>query len=289
MALNLTVVNQEIGPVVHHYTWRDVILYALGVGAGFGELPYVYEKNLKVIPTFSVATIMDFFFAAAKEVNINLSGILHGGQELIFHRPLPTSGSFKTTGRITHVYDKKEKGAVIIVQSETRQDGGEPLFTATFSIFSRFDGSFGGEDMVQQRTTLPDREADFRRADRPADDQPLLYRLSGDYFSLHVDPEFARHAGFEKPIMHGLCTLGYACRALMAVFIPGAPERVRRLKCRFTRPLYPGDPIETLIWKTDEGQALWRTRNVKTGETVIDGGELEFDGSNICGRCEARS
>ncbi|MDO9559015.1 MAG: MaoC family dehydratase N-terminal domain-containing protein [Syntrophales bacterium] len=135
MAFNLTVINKEIGPFVHHYTWRDVIIYALGVGAGFGELPFVYEKNLKVIPTFSVATIMEFFFAAAKEANVNLSGILHGGQELIFHRPIPTSGTFSTTGRITHVYDKKEKGAVIIAQSDTHHDSGEKIFTAIFSIF----------------------------------------------------------------------------------------------------------------------------------------------------------
>jgi acyl dehydratase len=278
MALDLNALNKTIGPLVHHYTWRDVIIYALGVGAGFSELPYVYEKKLKVIPTFSVATIVDFFFAAVKEANLNLSGILHGGQELIFHQPIPTSGTFTTTGRITHVYDKKEKGAVVIAQSDTHHDNGEKLFTAIFSIFSRFDGNFGGGDVAMQRLPFPDRPADFSVAARPSGDQPLLYRLSGDYFELHVDPEFAGMAGFEKPIMHGLCTLGYACRALMASLIPHMPEQVRRLKCRFTRPLYPGDPIETRIWKTADGQALWRTLNTKTGETVIDGGEFEYGG-----------
>ncbi|MFH1079567.1 MAG: MaoC/PaaZ C-terminal domain-containing protein [Pseudomonadota bacterium] len=276
MALNLTVIDKEIGPFIHHYTWRDVILYALGVGAGFGDLPYVYEKNLKVIPTFSVATIMDFFFAVVKEANLNLSGILHGGQELIFHRPIPASGTFTTVGRITHIYDKKEKGAVFVMQSDTHHDNGEELFTARFSIFSRFDGNFGGGDIVMERPPFPDRPADFVVKARPSDDQPLLYRLSGDYFELHVDPEFARKSDFEKPIMHGLCTLGYACRALIASFIPGTPEKVRRLKCRFTRPLYPGDPIETLTWKTADGQALWRTLNTKTSETVIDDGEFEY-------------
>jgi acyl dehydratase len=276
MALDLKALNNTIGPLVHHYTWRDVIIYALGVGAGFGELPFVYEKNLKVIPTFSVATIIEFFFAAAKEVNVNLSGVLHGGQELIFHKPIPASGTFKTSGRITHVYDKKDKGAVVIAQSDTHHDSGERLFTAIFSIFSRFDGNFGGGDIPMVRPPFPDRQADFSVSAQPSDDQPLLYRLSGDYFQLHVDPEFARNAGFDKPIMHGLCTLGYACRALMASLIPGMPEQARRLKCRFTRPLYPGDPIETLIWKTQEGQALWRTRNVKTGETIIDDGEFVF-------------
>lgn len=276
MALNLAAINREIGPLVHHYSWRDVIIYALGVGAGFGELQFVYEKNLKVIPTFSVATIMDFFFTVTKEANVNLSGILHGGQELIFHRPIPTSGTFTTIGRITHVYDKKEKGAIIIARSDTHHDNGEKIFTAIFSIFSRLDGNFGGKDISAKTPPFPDRGADLSVEALPAMGQPLLYRLSGDYFDLHVDPEFARNAGFEKPIMHGLCTLGYACRALMASLIPGMPEKVRRLKCRFARPLYPGNPISTLIWKTAEGQALWCTRNVNTGETVIDGGEFEY-------------
>jgi acyl dehydratase len=276
MALDLTAVDRNIEPLVHTYSWRDVILYALGVGAGFDEIAYVYEKNLKVIPTFSVATIVEFFFAAAKEANVNLSGVLHGGQELIFHRPLPVSGTFTTTGRVTHIYDKQDKGAVVIARSDTQDDRGDNLFTAVFSIFSRFDGRFGGEDMPVERRPFPDRPADFTVKALPAGDQPLLYRLSGDYFQLHVDSEFARKAGFEKPIMHGLCTLGYACRALMAGFVPAMPEKVRRLKCRFTRPLYPGDPIETLIWKTVEGQALWRTRNVTTGETVIDDGLFEY-------------
>ena len=109
----------------------------------------------------------------------------------------------------------------------------------------------------------------------PSPDQPLLYRLSGDVFELHVDPAFAKKAGFERPIMHGMCTLGYACRALMASFVPGMPEMVRRLNCRFTRPLYPGDPIETLIWKAGEGNVVWRTKNTKTGEILIDG-EFEY-------------
>jgi acyl dehydratase len=277
MALNLQSPDKTIGPLVHTYTWRDVILYALGIGAGFDELLFVYEKRLKVVPTFSVATIIDFFFAAAREANVNLSGVLHGGQELIFHEPIPVSGTFTTTGVISKIFDKKDKGAVVIAASDTHDSDGRKLFTAIFSIFSRFDGNFGGEDAILPRPAFPDREADFRVAAGPSANQPLLYRLSGDYFDLHVDPEFARRSGFEKPIMHGLCTFGFACRALMAALTPGRPEMVRRLKCRFTRPLYPGNPIETLIWKTTAGRALWRTRNTVTGETVIDDGEIAYD------------
>ena len=110
----------------------------------------------------------------------------------------------------------------------------------------------------------------------PSVNQPLIYRLSGDIFQLHVDPEFATMVGFEKPIMHGLCTHGFACRALMASLTPGKPELVRRLACRFSRTLYPGDPIRTLIWKTAEGKAVWRTINSRTDETVIDCGVFEY-------------
>ncbi len=276
MALNLDAIGKRIGPITRDYTWRDVIIYALGIGSGFGELSYVYEKDLKVIPTFSIALIVQFLFEASRLANVNMSGVLHGGQELIFHRPIPTSGTLTTEGRITRFYDKKEKGAIVICESETCHSGGEKLLTAIFNIFSRLDGGFGGNDAPLRTAFIPERKADMAVEALPSPDQPLLYRLSGDVFALHVDPEFARKAGFARPIMHGLCTLGYACRALIASTIPGMPEKVRRLSCRFTRPLYPGDPIETCIWKTEEGKAVWRTKNTKTGETVIDGGEFEY-------------
>ena len=276
MALNLDAIGKKIGPITRTYTWRDVIIYALGIGSGFGELSYVYEKDLKVIPTFSIASIVQFFFEASRLANVNLSGVLHGGQELIFHRPIPISGILTTEGSITRFYDKKEKGAIIIGESDTFHSNGEKLFTAVFNIFSRLDGGFGGDDTPLRKASVPEGNADITVQALPSSDQPLLYRLSGDVFELHVDPEFARKAGFERPIMHGLCTLGYACRALMASLTPGKPELVRRLNCRFTRPLYPGDPIETYIWKTDAGKAVWRTKNVKTGETVIDSGEFEY-------------
>ncbi len=276
MALNLKSIGKTIGPITKNYTWKDVILYALGIGAGYGELSYVYERYLKVIPTFSVASIVEFFFEASHLANVNLAGVLHGGQELVFHGPIPVSGTLKTTGRITNVYDKKEKGAVLVAESETYHSDGEKLFTAVFTIFSRFDGGFGGENAPSSMVKIPDRNADIVVHALPSPDQPLLYRLSGDLFPLHVDPEFAKNAGFERPIMHGLCSFGYACRALMASFTPNMPELVRRINCRFTRPLYPGDPIETHIWKTDNEKAFWKIRNTKTGEIVIDGGEFEY-------------
>ncbi len=277
MALNLDSIGKKIGPVSKEYTWKDVILYALGVGAGFSDLDYCYEKNLKVIPTFSIATIFDFLSHYAANANINLAGILHGEQDLIFHQPIPTEGTLTTEGKITQIYDKGEKkGALIVGESDTWHSNGKNLFTSIITLFSRFDGGFGGDDAPKEPFEYPDRQPDFEIEETPSLDQPLLYRLSGDVFALHVDQEFAKMAGFEKPIMHGLCTYGYSCRSLINSLTPGEPEKVRRLKCRFSRPLYPGDPIKIQIWKTDDNHAVWKTVNVKTGEDIITNGLFEF-------------
>ena len=277
MPLNMDAVGQPIGPIKKDYTWKDAILYSLGIGAGFAELEYCYEKDLKIIPSFAIALIFDFFFQVATASEVNLMGILHGEQELIFHHPIPADGTMTTTGKVTGLYDKgKDKGALVIAESDTFHDNGQKLFTSIITIFGRLDGGFGGQDLKKPPVVFPDREPDFTVDAVPSPDQPLLYRLSGDIFQLHVDPSFARMAGFEKPIMHGLCTHGFACRALIASLIPGRPEQARRMACRFSGTLYPGVPIQTLIWKTGDGQAVWRTVNAQTGDVVIDNGEFAY-------------
>ena len=276
MALDLSAIGRPIGPIVRDYHWKDVILYALSVGAGFSELEYTWEKSLKVIPTFSVATIFDFFWAVAKNSRLNPRGALHGEQEILFHNPIPASGTFTTNGTITNYYDKGKKGAVVRGESDTVHSNGKKLFTNVMSIFSRLDGSFGGEESSSRSVEIPGRNPDFTVDALTSPDQPLLYRLSGDFFALHVDPDFAKASGFERPIMHGLCTFGFACRALLKCLIPGEPERTARMACRFTRPLYPGEPIRTLIWKAEDGKALWQVVHATTGQSVIDNGEFEF-------------
>lgn len=278
MALDLNAVEKPLGPFVKEYAWKDVVLYALGVGAGFSELEYCYEKRLKVLPTFAVAAVFDLFFHVAKAARANLAGVLHGEQELWIHRPIPVSGTLTTEGRITGMYDKgPAKGAVVAAESLTHGAGGEKLFTSRITLFSRLDGGFGGDDTPKQALAFPDRAPEAIVEGLPSPDQPLIYRLSGDLFELHADPEFARIAGFERPIMHGLCTLGFACRALIRELAPGCPEKVRRIACRFSRPLYPGVSIRTLIWKTGPGSALWKTLRADTGEEIITHGRFEYD------------
>jgi NAD(P)-dependent dehydrogenase (short-subunit alcohol dehydrogenase family)/acyl dehydratase/putative sterol carrier protein len=277
MALNLDAIGKQVGPISKDYTWKDAVLYALGVGAGFSELEYVYEKDLKVIPSFAITTIYELMGEALALTNVNPAGILHGEQELIFHNPIPPDGTMTTEGKIVDYFDKgKEKGALVVAEAATKHSNGQKLFTSIMTIFSRLDGGFGGENKSREKFEFPDRDPDVTVDMSPSEDQPLIYRLSGDVFQLHVDPEFAKMAGFEKPIMHGLCTHGYACRALIQSLIPGEPEKARRMNCRFSRPLYPGMPLQVQIWKTDQGQAVWRVQNTKTQEVVIDNGLFEY-------------
>jgi NAD(P)-dependent dehydrogenase (short-subunit alcohol dehydrogenase family)/acyl dehydratase/putative sterol carrier protein len=276
MALKLDSIGAKIGPSEKVYDWKDVVLYALGVGAGFDELDYVYEKKLKVIPTFSIAAVFDFLAAAAIESNANFAGILHGAQEIIFHNKFPTEGTLKTEGEIKHIWDKGEKGAVVVAEADTYHSSGDKLFTNVFTLFCRKDGGFGGDSGPKEDWEVPDREPDFVQDAEPSIDQPLVYRLSGDMFDLHVDPEFAKRSGFKMPIMHGLCTFGYACRAAIGHLFPGEPERMTRFKVRFSKTLYPGIPIRTMVWKLDEGHALFRVLNTENGEVVIDRGEVDW-------------
>jgi len=277
MVLNVDAVGQRIGPSTLSYDWKDVILYALGVGAGFSEINYCYEKTLKVVPTFAAAALGDFTSQLAAVSGLNPAGVLHGEQEFIFHRPIPPEGTLTTEGAITHYYDKgKDKGALVVAEFDTQRSDGHALFTSVVTMFARSDGGFGGPDAPKKPLHFPERPPDGEVAVTPSIDLPLIYRLSGDTFALHVDAEAARAAGFEKPIMHGLCTLGHACRALVQCLAPGSPERVRRIGCRFVSPLYAGTPIKTLIWSSGEGRALWRVVRTSDGGVVIDKGIFEF-------------
>jgi NAD(P)-dependent dehydrogenase (short-subunit alcohol dehydrogenase family)/acyl dehydratase/putative sterol carrier protein len=278
MSLNLSAVGRRIGPLTSEYSWKDIILYAVGVGAGFDELPYVYEEKLKVIPSFAVPSVTQFFSQVIALSDVNIAGLLHGEHDLILHSPIPAEGGTLTTeGKITHIYDRGAgSGAVIIAEGTTYYEDGRKLFTNIITMLARLDGGFDGQAPPRERFASPEREPDFEETAYPSPDQPLLYRLSGDTIPLHVDPEFARAAGFEGPIMHGLCTHGFACRALIKLLFPGEPERMTRFRVRFTKPLYPGTPIKTQIWKLEDGRGVFRTLNAESGDVVLDRGVVEW-------------
>jgi len=281
MKLNLDIIGKKFGPYLREYDWKDLVLYALGVGSGFNELEYVYEKKLKVLPSFGVVVVVHESIINDLMINglgSNPAGFLHMGNELIIHNPIPAKGgTLYTEAQVTHIYDRGPgKGAQIIVQLDTCDENGLKLFTNISKNLAGLDGGFGGEKIPRETIVFPDRYPDFEQEDLPSPTQPLIYRLLGDTFELHVDPNFARSSGFERPIMHGLCTFGFACRALIKYLFPGEPERLERMHARFSKPLYPGEPIKTQIWKNREGKGAFRVLNVKTGKGVLDYGVIEW-------------
>jgi acyl dehydratase len=233
----------------------DVILYHLGVGAGARatdpkELEYTYEKNLKVLPSFGVIPVFGSMggFAGVPGMQINFALVLHGEQDIEIHRPIPPEAKIKSTGRIAGLYDKG-KAALIVNEIDTRLESGERLFTNRFSIFARGEGGFGGESGPKAGNESPTRKPDVVVESPTVSHQALLYRLSGDKNPLHADPAFAKMGGFDKPILHGLCSFGIVCKAAVDSVLGGDVTKVARYQARFAGVLFPGETIETSAWK----------------------------------------
>jgi acyl dehydratase len=261
-------------PVERSWTSKDCLLYALGVGAGTEELAFSTEKDQRVLPTFAVIVGGGGIpFAAIGKFNPAM--LVHGEQAIEVFGPIPVEGSVRSTGRIANVWDKRS-GAVVVMESESVDAvTGEPRFRTRMAAFIRGEGGFGGDRGPSgPRNEPPKRAADLevRYATRP--DQALLYRLSGDRNPLHSDPEFAKMAGFERPILHGLCSYGFTGRALLHGLCGGNPARFGSMEARFSKPVLPGDALTVSIWK-QPGEAIFRTATQR-GEVVIDQGRFTY-------------
>ncbi|GAB2599889.1 MaoC/PaaZ C-terminal domain-containing protein [Streptomyces capparidis] len=262
---------------------KDVQLYHLGIGAGTpatdpGELRYTLEGRLHVLPGF--ATVAGGALAAAgglssPGVEVDLAAVLHGGQRLTLYRPIPAAGTAVQTSRITAVHDKG-KAAVIVLRSEVADDDG-PLWAADTEIFVRGEGGFGGERGPSDRLPAPATEPD-RVVEVPTrEDQALLYRLSGDWNPLHADPEFARRAGFDRPILHGLCSYGIALKAVVDRMLDGEPARVRRYSARFAGVFFPGETMRLRLWARPNGVRLTATAADRDDAPVLTDALVEHD------------
>ncbi len=249
------------GPV---FSWTDddVILYHLGIGAGSDpvdpdELRYVYEGDLQVLPTY--ATIPPFevmmSFALVDGLDISLAQVLHGEQETILHDRIPTSGAVTNEGTVTNIFDKG-KGALVVMEIVSRLEStGEPLFTNRSSIFIKGEGGFGGDSGPSTSVEIPDREPDHVVQSATLPQQALLYRISsGDKNPLHADPGFAGFAGYERPILHGLCTFGIVAKAVADSVLKRQPGDIASYRGRFSGHVFPGETIVSRIW--DEGDRV---------------------------------
>ncbi|MFD5395037.1 MaoC/PaaZ C-terminal domain-containing protein [Streptomyces sp. NPDC127097] len=247
---------------------KDVQLYHLGIGAGAptpekphpatdpDELRYTLESALHVLPSFATVAGGGMALAgglSAPGIEVDLAAVLHGGQTVTVHRPLPVSGRATQTSSVPAVYDKG-KAAVIVLRSEVADDEG-PLWTCDTQIFVRGEGGFGGERGPSARLELPDRAPDLSTEREVRPDQALLYRLSGDWNPLHADPEFAKLAGFDRPILHGLCTYGVTLKAVVDTVLGGEVARVRSYTTRFAGVVFPGETLRIHQWR-EPGRVL---------------------------------
>ena len=256
-------------PSVREVSWtqRDVLLYPLGIGAGADhldpvELAWVHEKHPKVLPTFGMVAGQGISAGELPAPGMNLPGIdidlrkiLHGGQSLIVHAPIPPSGRAQISSRVADVWDKG-KAAVIVLEQAAHDADGQALWTSSMQIWARGEGGFGGRPGPETATETPDRDPDAVLVSRTSSRQALIYRLSGDMNPLHADPAFAAMAGFDQPILHGLGTYGTVCKAVVDGVLDGDPTAIGSYSVRFAGSLYPGETIETSLWRNDNRLTL---------------------------------
>lgn len=267
--------GHEFAPSLGSYSQDDVILYHLGVGAGVpatdaNELEYTYEKNLKVLPSFGVVPVFGAIahIGGTPGLEFNLASLLHGEQDITIHRDLPVAAEIESSGRIAELWDKG-KACLAVIEMDTKEKGGDKLFTNRFSLFLRGEGGFGGESGPAAGNKAPDRAPDGTCERTLLPQQALIYRLAGDKNPLHADPDFAKMAGFEKPIIHGLCSYGITLKAVVDEALGGDTTKVGRWQARFAGVGFPGETYTVSWW--NEGDKILVAAHSKTrdGAPVI--------------------
>jgi acyl dehydratase len=280
MALDHSAIDVESAPHDRSWTSRDALLYAVGVGAGIddplSELAFTTENTdgvpQQVLPTYAV--LLAQVPGARRIGDFDPAMLVHAEQAFELHRPLPAEGAVRATSKVTGIYDKG-KGALVVSEATAVDPAtGEPVITSRSSAFIRGEGGFGGDRGPRDDWTAPDRKPDHEVTYRTRPEQALIYRLSGDRNPLHSDPAFAARAGFDRPILHGLCTYGVTGRALLHAMAGSDPGRFASMSGRFSSPVMPGESLTVSIW-AEGATALFRTTK-DDGTVVIDRGRASF-------------
>jgi len=286
----LSAVGYTSKPVPFSYNFKDLIIYALGVGVSTKDkhgLRYLYENDemFSALPTFGVIPAMsgleDLVSGNIPGLDFHLANVLHGEQYMEILKPIPTSGRLENIFRIQDVLDKGS-GMVLLIEVETRDENNELLMRNQNSIFVKGSGGFNGPRNSKHLTpvsTPPSRSPDKTLKHKTTVDQAALYRLSGDLNPLHIDPAFSAIGGFSSPILHGLCTYGIAVRHVIDGFCAGDPGAVREIKARFSKPVLPGQTVITEMWK-DADKVLFSCQVQETGEKCLTGGWVRIQGFN---------
>jgi acyl dehydratase len=275
MPLDLSIVGKPTAPVSFSYAWKDAVLYALGIGARADELDYLYEgRGPRVYPSFAVVPSFGPMLDVVVKSGGDLAMIVHGGEKVLIKKPLAPGGTLHTTATVRGIYDMR-RFAVVLIDTETKDDTGDEVCTTTASIIFRGGGGFGGEPPPKDKSGIvipKGQPADFRIEETTSPEQALLYRLSGDPNPLHADPEFARSVGFERgPILHGLATYGYMVRHVAKGACGGDGSQITGFEATFRKPVWPGDTLVTEGWRVGPGQIALSVSVKERGEAVITG------------------
>jgi len=253
MPINPDAVGNESEPVLHAWTSDDALLYAVGVGAGTAELAFTTENTQnvpqRVLPTFAVIAGAGKAFAMSGVGPFNPALLVHGEESFELFGEIPVDGTVSTVGRIAAIYDKGKSAVVIIEGTSTLEGAREPLFKASTTVVLRGEGGWGGDRGPSgPKNPPPEKAPDHSVTYQTSPDQALVYRLSGDRNPLHSDPAFAAMGGFDRPILHGLCTYGFTGRALLHTLADGDPAKVRAMSGRFSNPVFPGEALTVNMW-----------------------------------------
>jgi acyl dehydratase len=276
----------EIPTCEQDFTERDTMLYALSIGYGHDPLDkaalrYCYEHDLRAAPTLPFVLCHPGFWMRDLDTGIDWRRIVHGEQELELHGPIPVAGHLMSRTRVVDVIDKgKDKGAVVVFDRELLDAGsGTRIATMRQTNLCRGDGGFGGTNrQMIASSPAPVRAPDIVVSLATIPEAALLYRLSADPNPLHADPEMARIAGFERPILHGLATLGVVAHAILRAICDYDPRRFKRLRGRFASPVFPGDTIRTEIWR-DGTSLVFQAYAQERNALVISNGSIEISPS----------
>lgn len=276
--------NWPVPEVEQHYDHRDAILYALGVGLGADpmdrdQLRFVYEDGLLALPTLPVVLGYPGFWMKDPELGADWKRVLHGEQGLVLHRPLPASGYVVGRTRVVDVIDRgPEKGAFVYQKRDLFDAAnGGLLASITMTTVMRGDGGLGGTAKpLPKPHAVPERAPDLVCNLPTLPQAALIYRLSGDTNPLHADPEVAAASGFSKPILHGLCTYGVAGHAILKCCCGYDPTRLKRLDCRFTAPVFPGETIQTRMW-VEDGRVSFTAWVAERDVQVLGNGLAEIE------------
>jgi acyl dehydratase len=276
-------IGKQQPAITYRFSTRDTILYALGVGApadwlAKDELKFVYENSFDfcALPTmpviYSGAMIKDIIGGDIQGIRFNPMMLVHGEQVLELRKTLPVEGTIICTPTIRKIYDK---GSGMLIETDVScvDEKGEEIAVTTSSMFIRGLGGFGGERGTNEAVEMPTRAPDRVHEEKTATTQALLYRLSGDINPLHADPEMAKIGRFETPILHGLATHGFAGRALLKHFAGNKPERVKSMRVRFSKEVYPGDTLITEMWEMSD-KVLFQTKVKERDVVVLSNGQF---------------